>query len=113
MINLLKRLFKRKKIVKINQYVITIPEAFGFKENSFKLLVDDLTAIIPPDDRLKFLHEYFEGQAFARFNLDLNKTNDAIVTGYALCTAIFVQSSRYRSTIVEKVINAFNKKVVN
>lgn len=117
MIEFLKKLLGIKKkpspfIVDVNAE--TIPQAFGYPEDQYRLFVDDLTAYIIPDDKLISLHNYLKNIAFEKFGLDIKNPRHAIIIGYAFCSAIFIQRDIQMHKTANKVLETFyNRKGPN
>ena len=112
MSNILK-IFKRKKDFSFDFDVknATIPESFGYPETQFGLLVNDLTIVLVPEDRLGSLDAYLRGPMFKQRNMDLSNPKHALVLGYAFSTAVFMQRELQQKVAVNKVLEAFYPEV--
>lgn len=104
---LFNKIFHRQVRIKFDPKSQTIPEAFGYPLKDYDLLVNEMTNLINPDDRLGSLETYLNNVIFAKFNLDLNNPNHAAVFGYAFCTAIILQARIQQNVAVEKVLETF------
>src|SRR5690349_20603397 len=67
----LKGLFKKKNEMKVDTKAETIPQASGYPESDYSILVKELTEIIQPNDRLRSFAEYLKNPTFDKLHLDL------------------------------------------
>jgi hypothetical protein len=100
--------FKKPNKIDFNTKADTIPEAFGFPEKQYKLLVNQLTNFITGSDRLGSLDSYLNSEIFKKFDLDLNNPQHAAILGYAFCAAVTMQRELEKQQIINNVLKVFN-----
>lgn len=85
----------------------TIPEAFGYPEPQYNILVKDLSQFIEPTDRVVSMDAYLKGPLWDRYKLDMNNPKHAAVFGYAFCSAVFIQRELMQNEAAKKVLDIF------
>lgn len=86
---------------------MTIPEAFGISEEKFNILVNELSGLVAPSDRLETFNKYLYSPLFQRLGIDLSNPKHAAVLGYAFCAAVMIQRDLQKHQIVDNVLKAF------
>lgn len=107
LLSFIRRFFKKPNVIRIDTKAQTIPEAFGYPEDKFNILVNELSGLIIPADRLTSFNRYLLSPLFQRLELDLNNPRHAAVIGYAFCAAVMIQRDAQSSQIVNNVLKAF------
>jgi hypothetical protein len=107
MFNFIKRLFKKKESFRIDVEADNIPVAFGYQEEQYKDLVDELTNIIDVNDRLISFDNYLRTPYFEKFELNLEDPNHAALLGYAFCAAVILQRTKQTTSAAQEVLKAF------
>ena len=98
----------------------TVPQAFGYPEEDYKKIVNDLTGYLDLGPRLSMLDFYLKSEVFKKYKLDTSNPNHAAVLGYAFCAAVVMQKNLDTEFAVKEVLKSFYdeqlstpKKVIN
>lgn len=109
----LTRLFKKQVVVHTNAEAI--PQAFGYPYAEYDKLVNEMFNVIKDESRYPSFDNFIHSEKLRKYNLDVDNPRDALLVGYAFCTALMLQRSIRMREAANSALDAFypNKRSKN